>query len=262
MIRVSELERRLKALLNPSLNRRPAARGSFAALAIAGIALLAPVAALRAPAQSGAGIGGVIEDASGARVAKARVIVVSAADASKEYARAGDDGSFVLAPLSPGAYTVEVLAPGFARLQLSGVEVKADQRTALRLVLNVGGISERLTVTGTGAPRPAAAPSATGAPQRIKIGGSVQASKMVNQVRPAYPPDCKASGIEGTVLLKAVIGTDGSIVNLERVNKLVDDRLADAAITAVRQWRYEPTLLNGNPVEVLTEIEINFTLAR
>ena len=63
------------------------------------------------------------------------------------------------------------------------------------------------------------------------------------------------------MVLRAVIGKDGAIVNLERVNKLVDARLADAAMEAVKQWRYTPTLLNGQPVEVMTDVEVNFTLA-
>lgn len=262
MIRISELERRLNALLNPSIDRRPAARGSFAAFALLGAALLVPLAAVRAPAQAGAGISGVVEDASGARVPKARITVMSQSDRSREFAIAGEDGSFVLAPLPAGVYNVEAAAKGFAKLQLAGVEVKSDERTNLRLVLNLGTISERVTVTGTGAPRPSATPPPAGGAKRVTVGGNVQASRLVTRVNPVYPAGCKASGIEGTVILRALIGTDGSIVNLERVNKLVDDRLADAAIDAVKQWRWEPTLLNGAPVEVLTEVEVNFTLLK
>ncbi len=93
------------------------------------------------------------------------------------------------------------------------------------------------------------------------MGGNVQASKMVAMTRPTYPADCKAEGVQGTVLLMAVIGTDGSVLNLQQVNELVDPRLVTAATEAVRQWRYKPTLLNGAPVEVVTKIEVNFRLA-
>ncbi len=68
--------------------------------------------------------------------------------------------------------------------------------------------------------------------------------------------------MEGTVLLRGTIGQDGSLINLEPINKLVDPRLINAAMDAVRQWHYQPTLLNGKPVEVVTEIQINFRLAR
>jgi periplasmic protein TonB len=83
----------------------------------------------------------------------------------------------------------------------------------------------------------------------------------VNVVKPVYPPDCKAEGVEGTVLLRAVIGVEGNILNLQQVNQLVDQRLAAAATEAVLQWRYQPTWLNGTPVEVITEIQVNFALA-
>ena len=59
----------------------------------------------------------------------------------------------------------------------------------------------------------------------------------------------------------AVVGRDGSVVSLEQINKLVDKRLVDAALEAVKQWRYSPTLLNGQPVEILTVVEVNFTLS-
>ena len=78
---------------------------------------------------------------------------------------------------------------------------------------------------------------------------------------PSYPPDCKAEGVEGTVALRAVIGTDGTVLNLQQVNELVDKRLVEAATEAVKRWRYKPTLLNGQPVEVITEIQVNFALA-
>jgi protein TonB len=63
-------------------------------------------------------------------------------------------------------------------------------------------------------------------------------------------------------MFRAVIGKTGEIVNLQQINELVDARLAEAARLAVSQWRYEPTLLNGQPVEVVTDIDVNFTLAR
>jgi TonB family protein len=88
----------------------------------------------------------------------------------------------------------------------------------------------------------------------------VQSAKLVNKVAPLYPLECKKEGVSGIVLLSAVIGRDGDVLSLEPVNQLVDARLRDAAVSAVKLWRYQPTLLNGNPVEVSTQIEVNFTL--
>lgn len=263
MVRKSELERRLKALFNPSINRRPVARGVFAAATIAAAALLLPLASVRAPAQQGVGIAGVIEDVSGARVPSAKITVVARDGSGEEYAIARADGSFALSPLAEGEYSVKVAAPGFALLQMDGVRVGASKATNLRLVLNIGSISERVMVRATSDRMPPTnVPLGGAAPKRITVGGNVQASNIVSKVDPIYPSACKSEGIEGTVMLKAVIGTDGSVLNVERVNKLVDQRLADEAIVAVTRWRYRPTLLNGVPVEVITKIEINFALDR
>jgi TonB family protein len=103
-----------------------------------------------------------------------------------------------------------------------------------------------------------AAPSPTG-PARIRVGGNVQQAKLLAKVQPVYPPEAKAQGIEGTVVLQATLGKDGKVENLVLVSG--DPMLAAAAMDAVRQWQYATTLLNGDAVEVLTEIRVNFTLA-
>jgi protein TonB len=77
---------------------------------------------------------------------------------------------------------------------------------------------------------------------------------------PIYPVDAKAAHVQGTVVLGAIIGTDGTVKDLHVVSG--PDQLQQAALDAVRQWRYRPYLLNGDPVEVRTTINIIFTLAR
>jgi TonB family protein len=99
-----------------------------------------------------------------------------------------------------------------------------------------------------------------GAPQRIRVGGNVQSANLVKKVTPMYPPDAKAARIQGTVRFTATIGKDGSIINLELVSG--DPMLATSAQDAVKQWMYKPTLLNGNPVEVITQIDVNYTLSQ
>jgi protein TonB len=106
-------------------------------------------------------------------------------------------------------------------------------------------------------PRPAPATPAT--PPRVKVGGVVQAAKIVRQVMPVYPPLARQARISGTVRLEAVIGRDGVIQSLQVMSG--HPWLAHAALDAVRQWVYRPTLLNGEPVEVLTQIDVNFKLA-
>jgi periplasmic protein TonB len=95
-------------------------------------------------------------------------------------------------------------------------------------------------------------------PSRIRIGGQVEAAKLIRQIKPEYPPLAKMARIQGTVRLEALISTDGTIQKLRVLAG--HPFLAQAAIDAVAHWRYQPTLLNGDPVEVVTEIDVNFTL--
>ena len=94
--------------------------------------------------------------------------------------------------------------------------------------------------------------------QRIKVGGNVQSAMMVSKVPPVYPAAAKAAGIQGIVHLSATIGTDGTVQELTVLDGPAE--LTPAATDAVKQWVYKPTLLNGNPVQVQTTIDINFTL--
>ncbi|MBI1788802.1 MAG: energy transducer TonB [Acidobacteria bacterium] len=109
------------------------------------------------------------------------------------------------------------------------------------------------------APTPEARPDKPAPIVRIRVGGAVQTAKLISQPKPVYPPLARAARISGTVRLEAVIGKDGLIQDLRLVSG--HHLLAPAAREAVRQWRYEPTLLNGEPVEVLTQIEVHFTMS-
>ncbi|MGD0568306.1 MAG: TonB family protein [Candidatus Sulfotelmatobacter sp.] len=96
-------------------------------------------------------------------------------------------------------------------------------------------------------------------PQRVRVSSGVSQGLRIKFQQPAYPPLARQARIQGTVVLHAVIGKDGAIENLTLVSG--HPMLAPAAIEAVKQWRYKPYLLNGEPVEVDTEIQVNFTLA-
>jgi protein TonB len=97
-------------------------------------------------------------------------------------------------------------------------------------------------------------------PQRIRVGGNVQQAKLVRQPKPVYPPLAKQARISGVVKLDAIIGKDGTIQNLRVVSG--HPLLVPAALEAVKQWVYQPTLLNGEAVEVVTQIDVNFTLSQ
>ena len=95
-------------------------------------------------------------------------------------------------------------------------------------------------------------------PTRIRLGGIVQESKLISGPRPIYPSLARAARISGIVRLEAVISRDGTILNLRAVSG--HPLLVPAAMAAVQKWVFRPTYLNGDPVEVATEIEVNFTL--
>jgi periplasmic protein TonB len=98
------------------------------------------------------------------------------------------------------------------------------------------------------------------APQRIRVGGNVQSAKIVRQPRPVYPPLAKQARIQGVVRFTAIIARDGTIQSLQFISG--HPLLAPSAMEAVKQWVYQPTLLNGEPVEVVTQIDVNFTLSQ
>jgi protein TonB len=96
-------------------------------------------------------------------------------------------------------------------------------------------------------------------PQRVRVSSGVSTGMLVRKVPPSYPPLARQARIQGTVILQATISKEGSIENLQLISG--HPMLAPAAIEAVKQWKYKPYLLNGEPVEVETQVQVNFTLA-
>src|SRR6202043_2707548 len=96
-------------------------------------------------------------------------------------------------------------------------------------------------------------------PQRVRVSSGVSSGLLIRKVSPNYPPLARQARIQGTVVLQAQISKDGSIQNLQLISG--HPMLAPAAIEAVKQWKYKPYLLNGEPVEVETQVQVNFTLA-
>lgn len=107
-------------------------------------------------------------------------------------------------------------------------------------------------------PPPPTPPHKSSVPRTVRMGGDVIAAHGLFLPPPPYPPLAKIAHIQGTVVLEAIIGIDGTINDLKVVKG--QPMLARAALDAVKAWRYQPTLLNGEPVEVLTEIDVNFKL--
>jgi protein TonB len=106
------------------------------------------------------------------------------------------------------------------------------------------------------APKPEKPPASR---QPLRVSSGVQQANLINAPKPSYPQLAKAARVQGTIKLQAVIAIDGSIKNLRVISG--PPLLVNAALDAVRRWQYKPTMLNGSPVEVITEIDVNFTLS-
>jgi periplasmic protein TonB len=119
-----------------------------------------------------------------------------------------------------------------------------------------GGTGSVLGGIGAGAAPPPPPPPA--APSRIKVGGAVQAASLVNKVTPVYPAIAKTAHVQGTVVLHAIIAKDGSVEKLQYVSG--PPLLMASAMSAVKEWKYKPTELNGQPVEVDTTVQVVFSL--
>lgn len=134
------------------------------------------------------------------------------------------------------------------------------QRAMIAWVLLCAGIpASGVFALAQGQQTSAAQQAATATPpERIRIGGNVAVANLIHRVDPVYPPIAKAAKVQGTVVLHAIIGKDGAVKEVEFVSG--PPLLMRAAMDAVRQWSYKPTLLNGAPVEVDTTVTVIFAL--
>jgi TonB family protein len=301
------LERRFVAMLNPSLNHRPARGAGIALACLVAVCLVLPVAAMRgaaepaqivtpppvlvaasAPAPKRAepapllpaarkprairpavpqgladgSLSGTVSDGSGAVVPGVTVTVSTivrnaggVTETPVQTTVARETGKFEFRALTPGQYSLRAELPGFVTFRKSGLQVEPSKALTENVTLVLGTISEKVTVTAAGQPRQVP----PGTPQRIRVGGHVVAANLIHQVKPVYPESARDAGIEGTVHLQGVIGADGTLA-IVRIIRSNNADLTAAALESVKQWRYRPTQLNGEPVEVLTDIDVEFKL--
>lgn len=175
----------------------------------------------------------------------------------------------ILRPLSPSALLSPLRIPERVALieempadalpNMAGLAEAAGHAikgSLLGDLLGQAKIPDTKPITET--PKAAAPPAEV--PTRLKVSSGVQEAQLLQRVVPAYPPLAKQARIQGTVQFTAVIATNGSIESLELVSG--HPLLVRAAYDAVRQWRYRPTYLNGQPVEVFTQIAVRFNLSQ
>ncbi len=289
------LERRFIAMLNSSLNHRSATRTMIAAVAILAFGITLPLAAMRAVSPSAiepapllsppkieiapleppkktspvrrtaafqeafGSFSGYVADPSGAVVPGVFVALVNNATNQSATTVANETGNFAFARVPAGRYELRADLPGFTPFRRGNIDLAANQEVRFNVRLTLGGLQQQVVVTAVGQPRPAPPPET---PRRIRVGGNVAAANLISQVKPIYPPSAQADGIEGTVTINAIIATDGVLQIHSMSSNSSNKDFVDAAFTAVKQWRYRPTMLNGSPVEVLTTIDIDFKLTQ
>lgn len=202
-------------------------------------------------------LSGSVQDPSGAHIPHAVVLVTDTAREVAEATTAGGDGSFRIEGLPPSpSYRIEVRGPSGFEPDVRDLDLAADRH--LDIVLEIEPIVEAIVISGPPPQPPSVRP---GEPRRrVRVGGNVRRATLANYVEPTFPADAMSQGVGGTVLLEGVIGTGGRLVGISALNSIVDERLVSAASDAVRQWRYNPTLLNGRPVETVVTISVAFEI--
>jgi TonB family protein len=314
----TKLERRIARLLDPAANRAPLTTARTILGAVMAVALLAPIAGLRAeqvmdvppviappqisiapsaipnlevappkvvlknasrplaqiaqaqvtqvapPLQStGTGsLSGVVSDPTGAVVAGATVQLSPGPVGDSYSTLTGPTGQWSLFNLPAGMYTLEVQVPGF-RIFRRTITVSQGLSIRANATLMLGSATESVTVT---AERPKASagvtpPSAVQASsQPIRVSSGVQPAKLIRHVQPVFPKSARDQGIQGSVTFEAIIDKAGFITNTKLTVSQASPDLVQAALDALNQWQYIPARLNGEPVDVLTEITVNFAL--
>lgn len=278
MARPCDLEHRLTVILNPSPIARSSRRAVVAAAALVGIAGIASATSFRLNQSSEGGltmkrtvmagllasvglsaatVSGTLTDITGGAIPNAKIVLYSPDSGAKQEVVSGVDGKFALDNTPAGDAILRIEKPGFSSV-FREFNLNADSNIQRDLTMQVGPIQQAMTVTGQGTPQHQVTRLSS---DRLRIGGSVEESHIITKKLPAYPAAAKASGIQGKVMLEAVISKEGVPQELRVLSSPSDD-LSESALEAVREWRYSSTLLNGNPVQVLTDIVINYTLSQ
>ena len=257
MAHPSTLERRIVAMLNPRLNRQTLSPRIAAAAAAVLLAVTLPVAALRAGQAPPTYFSGAIYDTTGAVMPGVSLTLEDAAG-GKQSAVSDASGRFQFASVAAGKYVLEATLPGFRALRQE-FELRNPRDWDKAITLQVGTLSETISVrsTRTTAPATAARPQAA---TPVRVGGNIRVPKKVKDVKPIYPESMRAAGRDGLVSLDAIIGEDGTVSSVRVLSGDVHPDFAIAAVDAVRQWQFTPTLLNGRPIEVVMTVKVGFSL--
>jgi TonB family protein len=257
MARRSTLERRIADMLNPRIDRKAPTIRSIAIPFALLLAVTVPTASIRAGQAGPATLSGTVYDVTGAVMPGVALTLEDVTqvthDAATDFA-----GRFAFSNVQPGHYTLQASLPGF-RTMRQEFDLNSRRDWDRAITLQVGDLKETVTISATRLAAPMT--TAAGSPQPIRVGGSVRAPKKTFDVHPIYPPSMQQTGREGEVPIEAIIGRDGTVTSVRVLSAQVHPDFAIAAVDAVRQWRFTPTLLNGSPVEVVMRVTVAFKLS-
>jgi TonB family protein len=258
MARPSSLERRIVAMLDPTLDRRPLTRRT--ALACGGFVLAAmlPAASVRVVAQDPSQTFTVqVFDPTGAVLPGVAIELEDAQKATRSATTEGS-GRAVFEAVPPGEYRVNASVAGFRTLR-AAIAIAGARDRQRSITLQVGELTETVTVRER-RPPPGAAPAARGVVEPLRVGGNIRAPRKLKHSNPVYPPSMRDAGLEGTVPMEALIGRDGTVTSVNILSADVHPEFARAAVDAVSQWLFSPTLLNGDAVDVRMAVSVRFSL--
>jgi TonB family protein len=270
IVRASTLERRIRAMLDSSRDRRSITartRVAAGALLIAATAVVAGLAA-----QTFSSIAGTIVDPTQGVLPGVTLVLTNEQTQAKYEIKTDRSGRYEFVGLPPGTYLLSAALPGFARFSnrvtVSGQPLQQD------VVMSVGMIQETITVTD-GPATPPSPPdperarkleelkqkrAAAKCPEPppggdVRMGGNIRVPIKLRDFKPRYP--AALHGTSGVVVLTTTIGVTGSVENID-VASATHPGFTDAAIEAVRQWEFDATLLNCEPVETDMQVTVNF----
>ena len=277
--RTSNLERRVRAMLDTRLNRRPVSRHARAAALVGLLAIAIPIGAVGAHQTSYTTLSGSVVDPMNAALPGVTVVLTNASTQARYEVKSDRTGRYEIGGLPPGDYVLEARLPGFATLkQTLTFTAQNVERT---LTLQVGSIQETIVVVGSSQEpsgvgnTPDVAPRVVQAPEDVRrkraerpcgsgptvegvpIGGNLGVPLKLKDVRPEYPAALRSAGVQGTVSLKGRLAADGYLHDLAPTAP-AHEGLVKAAVDAASQWEFAPTLLNCVAIDVPITITVQF----
>jgi TonB family protein len=263
MARPSSLQRRVRAMLNTTIDRTSPSAASRVAMAAATLGMALVIAGSGAAAQAvGAAFSGSFVDALNNAIPNVTMTLKSTTTGEEYTVRSDAEGRFTLDALPDGDYRGEVNAAGFTSIH-PFFRIKAGTAVIGNVIpLPLGVIEENIVVRDTPAAQSQGeARMELQALERLRtyraqaVSAPLTPPIKIRDVRPLFPPS--RSGSEGTVFLEAIIGTNGYVKGLQ-VMQPADAEFGRAAMDAVNEWQFEPTRLHGVPVDTSMRVTVSF----